>query len=91
MGARSNFLVASRSSQHNTLDGSIRATDERIAKLSRDLAALSSYKSFTTLHVLRVPCVAGQSIFLSSCVGSVACIMARFLFSVVYSAVSWDS
>ena len=43
VGARSNFLVASRSSQHNTLDGSIRATDERIAKLSRDLAALSSY------------------------------------------------
>ena len=43
MGARSNFLVASRSSQHNTLDGSIRATDERIAKLSRDVAALSIY------------------------------------------------
>ena len=43
MGAGSYFLVASCSSQHNSLDGSIRATDERIAKLSHDLAALSSY------------------------------------------------
>ena len=43
MGARSNFLVASFSSQLNTLDGSIRATDERIAKLYHDLAALFSY------------------------------------------------
>ena len=42
------FLVAS---QHNTLDGSIRATDERIAKLPRDLrlAALSIY-SVNQLH-----------------------------------------
>ena len=91
MGARSSFLVASCSSQHNTLDRSIRATDERIAKLSHDLAALSSYKSSSMVHVLRVPCVTGQIISLSSYVGSVACITARFLFSVVYSAVSWDS
>ena len=43
MGACSNFLVASCSSQHNTLDESIRATVERIAKLSHDLLALFSY------------------------------------------------
>ena len=75
----------------NTLDGTIRATDERIAKLSQDLAALSSYKSSSAVHVKRVASVAGQIISLSSCVGSVARIMTRFLFSVVNSAVSWDS
>ena len=71
------------------------------------------YKSSSTLHVLRVPCVAGQIYLftsfsvhtpaqrecartglrshardLSSCVGSVACILARFLCSVVTSTVS---
>ena len=75
----------------NTLDGTIRATDERIAKLSHDLAALSSYKSSSAVHVKRVASVAGQIISLSSCVGSVARIMTRFLFSVVNSAVFWDS
>ena len=45
----------------------------------------------STVHFLRVPCVSGQIISLSSRTGSVACIMARFLFSVVNSAVSWDS
>ena len=75
----------------NTFDGTIRATDERITKLSQDLAALSSYKSSSAVHVKRVASVAGQIISLSSCVGSVARIMTRFLFSVVNSAVSWDS
>ena len=50
----------------NTLDGTIRATDERIAKLSQDLAALSSYKSSSAVHVKRVASVAGQIISLSS-------------------------
>ena len=75
----------------NTLDGTIRAMDERIAKLPLDLAALSSYKYSSAVHVKRVASVAGQIISLSSCVGSVARIMTRFLFSVVNSAVSWDS
>ena len=75
----------------NTFDGTIRATEERIAKLSQDLAALSSYKSSSAVRVKRVASVAGQIISLSSCVGSVARIMTRFLFSVVNSAVSWDS
>lgn len=75
----------------NTLDGTIRATDERIAKLSHYLAALSSFKSSSAVHVKRVASVAGQIISLSSCLGSVARIMTRFLFSVVNSAVSWDS
>ena len=67
LGARSNFLVASCSSQHYTLDRSIRATDEDIDKLSHGLAALSSYKSSSTLHVLRVPLVAGQIYLFTSC------------------------
>ena len=75
----------------NTFDGTIRATEERIAKLSQDLAALSSYKSSSAVRVKRIASVAGQIISLSSCVGSVARIMTRFLFSVVNSAVSWDS
>ena len=75
----------------NTLDGTIRAMDERITKLSQDLAAFSSYKTSSVVDVKRVVSVAGQIISLSSCMGSVACIMTRFLFSVVNSAVSWDS
>lgn len=35
--------------------------------------------------------VVGEIFSLASCVGSVACIMTRFLFSVVNSNVSWDS
>ena len=75
----------------NTLNGTIRATDECIAKLSPDLAAFSSYKTSSAVHVKRVASIAGQIISLSSCLGSVARIMTRFLFSVVNSAVSWDS
>ena len=59
----------------NTLDGTIRAMDEGIAKLSHDLAALSSYKSSSAVHVKRIANVAGQIISLSSCVESVARIM----------------
>ena len=74
----------------NTIDGSIKATDERIATLSRDLENLSTGQNPTRVHVKRVASVAGQIISLSSCVGSVARIMTRFLFSVISSAVSWD-
>ena len=74
----------------STIDGSIKATDERIATLSRDLENLSTGQNPTRVHVKRVASVAGQIISLSSCVGSVARIMTRFLFSVISSAVSWD-
>ena len=74
----------------NTIDGSIKATDERIATLSRDLENLSTGQKPTRVHVKRVASVAGQIISLSSCVGPVARIMTRFLFSVISSAVSWD-
>ena len=57
-----------------------------IAKLSHDLAALSSFKSTTAVHVKLVASVASQIISLPSCMGSVAHIMTRFLFSVVNSA-----
>ena len=74
----------------NTIDGSIKATDERIATLSRNLENLSTDQNPTRVHVKRVASVAGQIISLSSCVGPVARIMTRFLFSVISSAVSWD-
>ena len=70
----------------------IRAADERIARLSHNVAALSSQLvSHHSPRSTRPDCAAGQIISLSSRVGSVACIMARFLFSVVNSAVSWGS
>ena len=78
----------------NTTDGSVQATDERIAKLTSDLGSLqtlSSQQSFCKVHVKSVASVAGQIISLSSCVGSVTRIMTRHLFSVVNSAFSWDS
>ncbi|KAK2549651.1 hypothetical protein P5673_029768, partial [Acropora cervicornis] len=74
----------------NTIDGSIKATDERIATLSRDFENLSTGQNPTRVHVKRVASVAGQIISLSSCVGPVARIMTRVLFSVISSAVSWD-
>ncbi|KAK2564084.1 hypothetical protein P5673_012305, partial [Acropora cervicornis] len=74
----------------NPIDGSIKATDERIATLSRDLENLPTGQNPTRVHVKRVASVAGQIISLSSCVGPVARIMTRFLFSVISSAVSWD-
>ena len=43
----------------NTIDGSIKATDERIATLSRDLENLSTYQNPTRVHVKRVASVAG--------------------------------
>ncbi|XP_068738599.1 uncharacterized protein [Montipora capricornis] len=78
----------------NTIDGSVQATDERIVKLTSDLGslqALSSQQSVCKVHVKSVASVAGQIISLSSCVGSVTRIMTRHLFSVVNSALSWDS
>ena len=74
----------------NTIDGSIKATDERIVKLSHDLETLSTHQHPTCVHVKCVASIAGQIISLSSCVGPVARIMTRFLFSVISSAVSWD-
>lgn len=75
----------------NTIDGSVKATDDRIAKLTTDLGTLSSQPPPRNVHVKTVASVAGQIISLSSCVGSVCRIMTRHLFSVVNSALSWDS
>ena len=78
----------------NTIDGSVQATNERIAKLTSDLRslqALSSQPFVRQAHVKSVASVAGQIISLSSCVGSVTRIMTRHLFSVVNSAISWGS
>ena len=77
----------------NTIDGSIKATDERIATLSRDLENWSTHQNPTRVHVKRVASVASQiiSFSIASCVGPVARIMTtRFLFSVISSVVSWD-
>ena len=43
----------------NTIDGSIKATDERIATLSRDLENLSTYQNPMRVRVKRVASVAG--------------------------------
>ena len=56
----------------NTVDGSIKATDERIAKLSHALEILSTHEHPTRVHVKCVASVAGQIISLSRCWGPVA-------------------
>lgn len=63
----------------NSIDGSVKANDERISKLSDDLETLSTLQHPTCVHVKRVARVAGQIISLSSCVGLVARIMTRFV------------
>ena len=75
----------------NTIDGTIKATEERIEKLNAGLVELLSFQPPRKVHVKRVASVTGQIISLSPCVGSVARIMTRFLFSVVNSARSWES
>ena len=79
----------------NTVDGSITATDEQIAKLSHALEILSTHEHPTRVHACSrafkcAASVAGQIISLSSCLAPVARIMTRFLFSVINSAASWD-
>ena len=77
----------------NTIDGSIKATNEQIATLPRDLENWSTHQNPTRIHVKRVASVAGQiiSLLIASCVGPVAHVMTtRFLFSVISSVVSWD-
>ena len=68
----------------DTTDGTIKATDERIEKLNAGLVELVSCQPPQKVHVKRVATVTGHS--LSPCVGYVARIMTRFLFSVVNSA-----
>ena len=75
----------------NTIDGSVKATDYRIVKLTTDLGTLSSQPPSRNVHVKTVASIAGQIISLFSCVGSVCRIMTRHLFAVVNSALSWDS
>ena len=77
----------------NRIDGTIKVTDERIEKLNAGLVELSSRLPPRKVHVKCVASGAGQIISLSSssCMGSVARIMTRFLFSVVNSARSWES
>ena len=55
----------------NTTEGSIKATDERIAKLSYDFEILSAHQHPTRVHVKCVAIIAGQIISLSSCVSPV--------------------
>ena len=45
----------------------------------------------TRVHVECVASIAGQIVSLSSCLGPVAHVITRFLFSEINSAVSWDS
>ena len=66
-----------------TIDGTIKATDERIEKLNAGLVELLSCQPPRKVHVKRVASVTSQIISLSPCVGSVARIMTRFLFLVV--------
>ena len=75
----------------DTTDGTIKATDERIEKLNAGLVELVSCQPPQKVHVKRVATVTGQITSLSPCVGYVARIMTRFLFSVVNSARSWES
>ena len=75
----------------DTTDGTIKATDERIEKLNAGLVELLSCQPPQKVHVKRVATVTGQITSLSPCVGYVARIMTRFLFSVVNSARSWES
>ena len=70
----------------DTTDGTIKATDERIEKLNAGLVELVSCQPPQKVHVKRVATVTGQITSLSPCVGYVARIMTRFLFSVVNSA-----
>ena len=75
----------------NTIAETIKATDELIDKLNAGLVDLFSRQPPRKVHVKTVASVAGQIISLSNCVGSVARIMTRFLFSVINSALSWES
>ena len=70
----------------NTIDGSVRASEERIAKLTSDrgsLLTLSSQQPICKVHVKSVASVAGQIISLTSCMGSVTRIMTRHLFQLL--------
>lgn len=74
----------------NTIDGTIKATYKSIKKLNASLSAeLSSRQLLHKVHVRNLASITGQIISLSSCVGSAARIMTRFLLSVVNSARSW--
>ena len=65
----------------NTIDGTIKATEERIQRLNAGLFDLSSSRPPPRkVHVRNVASVTGQIISLHSCVSPVARIMTRFLF-----------
>ena len=74
-----------------TIDGTIKATDERIQKSNAGLVDLKTCPPPRKIHVRNVASVTGQIISLSSCVGPIARIMTRFLFLVVSLAQSWDN
>ena len=67
----------------NTIDGSVKATDDRIVKLTTELGTLSFQPPSHNVHVKTVASVVGQFILLFSCVGSVCRIMTRHLFEAV--------
>ena len=66
------------------IDGkATKATSERLVKLNTDVAFLSIRLPPEKVHVKSVAGIAGQIISLTGCVGTVASIMTRLLFSVV--------
>ena len=54
----------------DTIDGTIKATDERIEKLNAGFVELHPCQPTRKVHVEGVAIVTGQIIFLSPCVGS---------------------
>ena len=76
MGARSDYHLAV-GVIFNTTDGSVKATDDRIVKLTYDLRTLLSQPLPGNINVKTVASIAGQIISLSTCVGSVSRIMTR--------------
>ena len=75
----------------DTIDGTIKATEERIEKLNAGFVELHPCQPTRKVHVKGATIVTGQIIFLSPCVGSFARIMTRFLFLVVNSTRSRES
>ena len=72
----------------NTANSSIAATDKRIESLVGDLNDLL-HDSHLAVHVKRIAAVAGKIISLVNCVGNVARLMSRNLYSLINSISTW--
>jgi len=73
----------------DTANSLIAATDRRIESLLSDVNNLLRGMNFP-VHVKRVASVAGKIISLSNCVGNVARLMSRNLYSLINSSLSWS-